>query len=177
MHYAVQTADNRHDITETFVETPEQVHRQMSDAASAGQCHSDINHAEFIVDSWPIQPDILNSPFLRLTSRKLLWLDLQPADIKSRWRHNWKSAQVGQFSPSVRPHKLATGFWPPSAAVVSTSSSSRMRVIYHNWSATKQRPHPQSVAEISRHSALSGDRMRQCETLSGSRHKDTDQCL
>jgi len=27
-------------------------------------------------------------------SRKLLWLDLQPADIRSRWRHNWKSAQV-----------------------------------------------------------------------------------
>ena len=37
------------------------------------------------------------------------------------------------------------------------SSSSRMSVIYHNWSATKQRPHPQSVAEISRHSVLSGD--------------------
>ena len=30
----------------------------------------------------------------RLTSRKPLWLDLQPVDIKSRWRHNWKSAQV-----------------------------------------------------------------------------------
>ena len=45
-------------------------------------------------DSWPIQPDILNPPLLRLTSRKLLWLDLQPVDIKSRWRHNWKSAQV-----------------------------------------------------------------------------------
>jgi len=57
------------------------------------------------------------------------------------------------------------------------SSSSRMRVIYHNWSATKQRPHPQSVAEISRHSVLSGDRIRQCETSSGSHHKDTDQCL
>ena len=55
------------------------------------------------------------------------------------------------------------------------SSSSRMRVIYHNWSATKQRPHPQSIAEISRHSVLSGDRIRQCETSSGSRHKDTDQ--
>ena len=25
---------------------------------------------------------------------KLLWLDLQSVDIKSRWRHNWKSAQV-----------------------------------------------------------------------------------
>jgi len=58
-----------------------------------------------------------------------------------------------------------------------SSSSSRMRVIYHNWSATKQRPHPQSVAEISHHSVLSGDRIRQCETSSGSRHKDTDQCL
>jgi len=31
---------------------------------------------------------------LRLTSRKPLWLDLQPVDIKSRSRHNWKSAQV-----------------------------------------------------------------------------------
>jgi len=57
------------------------------------------------------------------------------------------------------------------------TSSSRMRVIYHNWSATKQRPHPQSEAETSHHSVLSGDRIRQCETSSGSRHKDTDQCL
>ena len=45
-------------------------------------------------DSWPIQPDILSPPLLQLTSRKLLWLDLQPVDIKSRWRHNWKLAQV-----------------------------------------------------------------------------------
>ena len=45
-------------------------------------------------DSWPIQPDILSPPLLRLTSRKPLWLDLQPVDIKSRWRHNWKLAQV-----------------------------------------------------------------------------------
>jgi len=45
-------------------------------------------------DSWPIQPDIFNPLLLRLTSRKPLWLDLEPVDIKSRWRHNWKSAQV-----------------------------------------------------------------------------------
>ena len=57
------------------------------------------------------------------------------------------------------------------------TSSSRMRVIYHNWTAMKQRPHPQSVAEISHHSVLSGGRIRQCETSSGARHKDTDQCL
>ena len=42
------------------------------------------------------------------------------------------------------------------------------------WSVTKQRLHPQSVAEISRHSVLSRDRIRQCKTSSGSRHKDTD---
>ena len=41
-----------------------------------------------------IQPDILNPLLLRLTSRKPLWLDLQPVDTKSWWRHNWKSAQV-----------------------------------------------------------------------------------
>ena len=58
-----------------------------------------------------------------------------------------------------------------------SKTSSRMRVLNHYWSATKQRPHPQSVAEISRHSVLSGDRIQQCETPSGSRRKDTDQCL
>jgi len=47
-----------------------------------------------------------------------------------------------------------------------------MRVIYHNWSATKQRLHPQSVAEISRHSVLSGDRIRQCDD-----DDDDDACV
>ena len=37
-------------------------------------------------------------------------------------------------------------------------TSSRMCFMSHNWSAMKQRLHPQSVAEISRHSVLSGDR-------------------
>jgi len=45
-------------------------------------------------DRWPIQPDILSPRLLRLTSRKPLWLDLQPVDIKSRRRRNWKSAHV-----------------------------------------------------------------------------------
>jgi len=31
---------------------------------------------------------------VNIPSRKPLWLDLQPVDIKSRWMHNWKSAQV-----------------------------------------------------------------------------------
>ena len=37
----------------------------------------------------------------------------------------------------------------------------------------KQRLHPQSVADISRHSVLSEDRIQQCETSSGSRHTRT----
>jgi len=45
-------------------------------------------------DSWSIQSDILNPLLLRLTSRKPLWLDLQPVDIRGRWSHNWKSAHV-----------------------------------------------------------------------------------
>jgi len=69
-------------------------------------------------DSWPIQPDILNSPLLQLISSKPLWLDLQPADIKGRWRHNWKLAK--EVNSSVRPHNPATRFWPSSATVVST---------------------------------------------------------
>ena len=59
----------------------------------------------------------------------------------------------------------------------STTSSSHMRVVNHNWPATKQHLHPQSVVEISHHSVLSGDRIRQRRTSSGSRHKDTNQCL
>jgi len=47
------------------------------------------------------------------------------------------------------------------------SSSSRLRVVNHNSSAMKQCLHLQSVAEISRHSVLSGDRIRQCGTSSG----------
>ena len=74
-------------------------------------------------------------------------------------------------------HLLDFSTWTVVTSIDTLLLSSRMRVIYHNWSATKQRPHPQSVAEISHHSVLSGDRIRQCETSSGSRHKDTDQCL
>jgi len=48
----------------------------------------------YIAHSRKNASNALNPPLLRLTSRKLLWLDLQPVDIKSRWRHNWKSAQV-----------------------------------------------------------------------------------
>jgi len=53
-----------------------------------------------------------------------------------------------------------------------STSSSHMCIMTHNWSATKQRLHLQSVVEINHHSVLSEDRTRQCGT-SGSRHKDT----
>ena len=53
-------------------------------------------------------------------SRKPLWLDLQLVDIKSRWRHNWKSAQVVNSHLVCDPtiQQVATGFRPPSSTVV-----------------------------------------------------------
>jgi len=41
--------------------------------------------------------------------------------------------------------------------------TSHMRFMNHNWSATKQHLHPQSVAKISRHSFLSADRFDNVE--------------
>ena len=61
-------------------------------------------------DSVPIQPDILSPPLLQPTSRKPLWLDLQPVDIKSRWRHNWKSAQVVNSHLVCDPTNRQPGF-------------------------------------------------------------------
>jgi len=63
-------------------------------------------------DSWPSQPDILSPPLLRLTSRKPLWLDLQPVDIKSRWKHNWKSSQVVNSHLVCDPTIRQPGFDP-----------------------------------------------------------------
>ena len=63
-----------------------------------------------------------------------------------------KSTLSEQCSITDHPHTYAQVF---------TDSSSHMRVMNHNWSPTKQRLHPQSVAEISRHSVLSGDRIQQ----------------
>ena len=99
-------------------------------------------------DSWPIQPDILNPPLLQLTSSKPLWLDLQPVNIKSRWKHNWKSAQVVNShlvcdptirQPGVDLHqqqwsllnrfRTEQGHW----GACKRKSSSCMRVINHNW--------------------------------------------
>jgi len=56
-------------------------------------------------DSWPIQPDILIPPLLRLTSRK-------PCNqlTSSRWRHKWKSAQVVNSHPACDPTIRQPGF-------------------------------------------------------------------
>jgi len=64
-------------------------------------------------DRWPKQPNILSPPLLRLTSKKALWLDLQPVDIKSRWRHNWKSAQMVNYHLVCDPTIRQPGFVLP----------------------------------------------------------------
>jgi len=42
-----------------------------------------------------------------------LWLNLQPVDIKSRWRHNWKSAQVISSQLVCDPTIWQPGFGLP----------------------------------------------------------------
>ena len=86
---------------------------------------------------------------------------LNPWDYHRSIFYMWKHFHV----PNQWHHSIACLATITAEHYKINTSFSRMRVIYHNWSATKQRPHPQSVAEISRHSVLSGDRIRQCETM------------
>ena len=95
-------------------------------------------------------------------------------DLETEGRGRSRSLKMAPFD---RLYK--TLYWSAivSIAVCCTIFKSltffSMRFMSHNWSATKRRLHPHSVAAISRHSVLSGDRIRQCETSSGSRHKDS----
>ena len=81
----------------------------------------------------------------------------------------WTTACVDVSSISAfRPHTYTPPDWQAAHCLRPTmkmflntwpmrqSSSSHMHFMSHNWSATKQCLHPQSVAEISRHSVLSG---------------------
>jgi len=120
-------------------------------------CASYVNHSSSDITKSLVIP--INLPHL-LLSYEPLYLPYLNADIHSK-----------PFLNTILQPQPATSNRNAS------SSSSRMHFMSHNWSATKQHLHLQSVAEISRHSVLSGDSIRQCETSSGSRHKNTDQCL
>jgi len=79
--------------------------------------------------------------------------------IRAKW---WRSKPEAEFQSGRR-----LLFKNGSSYIPAVNSSSHMRVMNHNWSATKQRLYPQILAEISRHSVLSGDRIRQCGTSYG----------
>jgi len=72
-------------------------------------------------------PDINVLPWLQLTSRKPLWLDLQPVDIKSQWMHNWKSAQVVNYLPC--PFHGVAGHYCFQTSWVDVQLNSSMRLI------------------------------------------------
>jgi len=86
---------------------------------------------------------------------QLTWIAVLQQSVFSLYILN---SGVAQMADAINPTAiilLGSGLSGPAAANTIAllgqvgQSSSRMRVIYHNWSATKQRPHPQSVAEIS----------------------------
>ena len=68
-----------------------------------GRCHYICLwlNAEFVFDNIAVfillLSNFLGWGLLNHGSVLELWLDLQPVDTKSRWRHNWKSAQVVNF--------------------------------------------------------------------------------
>ena len=65
---------------------------------------------------------------------------------------------------TVRLQDISSCFWDkwPWQPFLPKNCTSRMRVVNHNWSAKKQHLYLQSVVGISRHSALSEDRIWQC---------------
>jgi len=85
-------------------------------------------------DSWPIQPDILSTPLLRLTSRKPLWLDLQLVDIKSRWRHNCFRTEQGHCVAWRRKWRLTDTDLCPCGETQTMSRLSNP-VPWQNWMA------------------------------------------
>ena len=61
-------------------------------------------------DSWPIQPDTLNPPFLRLTSRKPCGWTCNQLTNKVDGGITGSRLRWSTLSPSVRHHNPATGF-------------------------------------------------------------------
>jgi len=108
-------------------------------------CHWQAGRENRQNDSWPIQPDILSPSLLRLTSRKPLWLDLQPVNIKSRWRHKWKSAQVVNShlvcDPTIRQPSFdlprSSGLcWTVFAWNRDTAMPAKKMATYRHWSGS-----------------------------------------
>ena len=64
------------------------------------------------------------------------------------------NSQNGGIERHVTDHVVSKGHAMQALVFFSYASHE------HNWSATKQHLHPQSVAEISHHSVLSGDNVR-----------------
>ena len=85
---------------------------------------------------------VSGSLYRRTHSLYVVWLGLGSA---AAWRHStfikWTGWTFAMALPWWQHHKHCLGYY---------------HYYYYYWSATKQRLPPQSVAEISRHSVLSG---------------------
>jgi len=60
----------------------------------SGRCAVELYHASHLWYPPFYTSPMASSALQHWTASPTLWLDLQPVDIKSWWRHNWKSAQV-----------------------------------------------------------------------------------
>jgi len=69
------------------------------------------------------------------------------------WTMQFRSQQTNHMEPSATSTTVTV---PVGERLQVRTSSSHMHFMSHNWLATKQHLYPQSVADISRHSVLSG---------------------
>ena len=90
-------------------------------------------------------PQITHDPASRSIFNSQLDYDRLLRGHKSGGTSEFHAAVARLSDAHVLAHCLA-GRCNKIKLLFNQSSFSRMRVIYHNWSATKQRPHPQSVA-------------------------------
>ena len=59
---------------------------------------------------WGIHGDVTSPPPYRLSSRHPLWRDMEPVEITTRWREDWKSAMVVNSSLVCDPAARQPGF-------------------------------------------------------------------
>ena len=88
----------------------------------------------------------------------LIWVcSTTMINVVAKTRHEQQECfDITRKTPKYNKYNKYVSVTEDTKYHLTSSSSSRMRVMNQNWSATRQRLHPQSVAKISCHSVLSG---------------------
>ena len=126
-----------------------------------------VSYVSSVISTMPILLKRLRN--LMSIGEPMFWLEILSLDVTlwSDQLHKVKPLTLfmvckrhlrSHWVTALRQTDEVSALHAPSVKV--KSYSSRMRVMNHNWSAMKQRLHPQSVAEISHNLVLSWEKIR-----------------